>query len=176
MWFGSFSPISVNRLVLKSRVGGKNVRSLVKNLSIFLIYPLKDLTLPKLSWKLSLPLSQSIEHASTLIHGDNNLGLKANEYVVRFTHLCQVLPKIIMHNIVPKAGEFGRAKGCIPILMYCNLTSQGVNLPLMLFNNMTVDNNAHHSLPLGMVLSRLFSHWQVDVQGELFQPSPELLG
>ena len=81
-----------------------------------------------------------------------------------------------MHNIVPKASEFGKAKGCIPILMYCILTSQGVNLPLMLFNIMIVDNSAHHSLPLVMVLSRLFSYWQVDVQGELFQPSPELLG
>ena len=121
-------------------------------------------------------MSQSIEHASTLIHGENNLCLKANEDVVHFTPLCQVLPKIIMHNIVPKAGEFGKAKGCIPILMYCILTSQEVNLPLMLFNIITVDNSAHHSLPLGMVLSRLFSYWQVDVQGELFQPSPELLG
>jgi len=52
--------------------------------------------------------------------------------------------------------------------MYCILPSQPVNLPLMILNIMIVDNNACRSLPFGMVLIRLFSHWQIEIQGELF--------
>jgi len=60
--------------------------------------------------------------------------------------------------------------------MYCILIAQHVNLPLMIFNTMTMDNIVYRSLPFDMVLTRFFSHWQIDIQGELFHSSPEPLG
>jgi len=81
-----------------------------------------------------------------------------------------------MHNIVPEASDFVKARGSITSFMYCILTFQPINLLLIIFNIMTADNITYCSLPFDMVLTRLFSHWYIDIQEKIFQSSPEPLG
>ena len=76
------------------------------------------------------------ESASQLIHNDSNLVLVSNENIFLFTPQCQVIAKIIMHNIVPKSGELNRARGCIPLIFYI-FQSLPVNIPRMIFDQMT---------------------------------------
>jgi len=45
----------------------------------------------------------------------------------------------------------------------------------MIFNIMTTDNVAYHSLLFGKVITRLFSHWHIDIQGGSFQSRPKPL-
>ena len=107
-----YANLSVSGLVIKSRVCGKNVRISWEVLAHVLEILFGGLDLIKITLEnFSYSDGQSIESTSTLIHGDDNPGLKTNENIVHFTPLCQILAKIIMYNIVPKPSELEKAKG-----------------------------------------------------------------
>jgi len=120
-----YTNLFVSGRVLISRLCGKNVCISCEELAHVLEISFGGLDLTKTTLEnFSYSEGQSIESASALIHGDNNTCLKTNENVVHFTLLCQILAKIIIHNIMAIAGEFGKAIGCITSHMYCVLTSQ----------------------------------------------------
>jgi len=83
-----------------------------------------------------------------------------------------VIAKIIMHNIFPKSREFGRARGCTSLLIYCILPSLPVNLPQLIFDIKSAPNIASKSLPFRMLLTLLFRHWGIDLSGEDPTPPP----
>jgi len=65
------------------------------------------------------------EYASILFQNDPNPSLVQNENVFLFTPQCQVIAKIIAHNIIPKSKEFDYARECTSLLIYiyCILSS-----------------------------------------------------
>ena len=91
--------------------------------------------------------------ASRLIHSNSNPCLILDDKVSLLTILCQILAKIIMLNILPKSGEHGKTRGCITLLTYCIMKGFPVNLPKLMFDNMTADNFKYKNLPYGMILT-----------------------
>ena len=106
------------------------------------------------------------------IHNDSSTALLSNDKVFLFTPQCQVIAKIIMHNIIPKSGEFDRARGCISLLIFCVLESLPVNLPSMIFDQMTFLTISAKSLPFGKLLTLLFQFWGTDLSKEDLIPPP----
>ena len=103
------------------------------------------------------PEGETREIASRLLHNYNNPCLTLNDKVLLVMIPSQISAKIIMLNILlPKLGEYGKARGCITLLIYCILRGFPVNLPKLMFDNMTIDNFEHRNLPYGMVLTIFF--------------------
>ena len=114
------------------------------------------------------PEGESHETASMLIHNDGNPYLTLNDKVSLLTIPCQILTKIIMLNILSKSEEYGKAKGCITLLIYCIMRGPPVNLPKLIFDNLIVGNFEHRNLPYGMVLTIFFDFWGVNLSEESF--------
>lgn len=171
-----YANLSVSDYALSSRVNGIDVRMSYDEFADFLGIPYEgyDVLNDSLSMFDHYPEGHSKEFASKLIHKDSNPALVQNKNVHLFTPQCQVIAKIIMHSIVPKAGEFDRARGCATLLIYCILTSLRVNIPKLILDTMTSPNIATKSLPFGMLLTLLFKHWGIDLTSEycLSPPSP----
>jgi len=73
-----------------------------------------------------------------------------------------------MLNILPKSEEYGKARGCITLLIYCILRGFSVNLSKLIFDNITVDNFEYRNLPYIMVLTIFFDFWGVDLSEDPF--------
>jgi len=61
-----------------------------------------------------------------------------------------------MLNILSKFGEYGKARGCITLLIYRIMKGFSVNLLKLMFDNMTANNFEHRNLPYGMILTIFF--------------------
>jgi len=92
--------------------------------------------------------------------------------MINLTPISQILAKIVLHNILPKSGEFSHARGCAPLLIYCLQRGIQVNIPKLILDNMTSDYHMipNRNLPHGMVLSHIFKHYHVDLLKET--PTP----
>ena len=95
--------------------------------------------------------------------------------MIRFHYLiipCQVLAKIIMLNILPKSGKYGKARGCVTLLINCIMSGLSVNLLKLIFDNMTAENFEHKNLPYNMILTIFFEFWGVNFFEEAFVATP----
>lgn len=90
-----------------------------------------------------------------------------NEKVHLFTPQAQVIAKIIFQNLVPKDGEFDRARGCVSILIYCFLAGIPVIIPRLILDQITSANQATttRGLSFGKIFSQLFAHIHIPVAG-----------
>ena len=61
-----------------------------------------------------------------------------------------------MLNIFPQSGEYGKARGCITLLIYCIMKGLSVNLPKLIFDYMTANSFDNKNLPYGMLLTILY--------------------
>ena len=76
-----------------------------------------------------------------------------------------------MLNILPKSENMVKRE-CITLSIYCIMKGFLVNLPKLMFDNMTADNFEHRNLPYGMVLTISFDFWGVDLSEEPFISPP----
>ena len=115
--------------VIQSRVGSVDVSLSVDNLANIL--PLLNERFGIYNEHLNsfefYPKGESREHASILIHKDDNPRLTLNDKVSLPTLPCQILAMIIMFNILPKPGEFSKVRGCIILLIYGIMRGLPVN-------------------------------------------------
>ena len=123
--------MSTKHNTLFSRVGGIYIRISCQEPANFLNISNErfDLLIESLLLFEEYPEGHFKEYASQLIYNDLNSFLVSNENIFLFTFQCQVITKIIMHNILPKSGEFDRVRGGTSLLIYCILQSFLVNLP-----------------------------------------------
>ena len=98
-----------------------------------------------------------------LIQNNDNHRLTLNDKISLLTLPCQSIAKIIMLNILPKSANYGKARGCITLLIYCIMKGLSINLPKLVLDNMTIDNFDNTNLPYSMLLTILFDCWGVDL-------------
>jgi hypothetical protein len=101
-----------------------------------------------------------------------------NEDIFLYTLQAQIIAKVIFYNLVPKTGEFDRARGCVPILIYCILKEIPVNIPLLILSQICASNlcTSVKGLPFGILFTRLFTHWGVLFAGQEPLSPPRPLG
>jgi len=83
--------------------------------------------------------NESYVSASTLLYGNDIPALFENEEVRHFILISQILAKIVLHNILPKSGEFSHARGCAPLLIYYPQKRIKVNIPKLLVDVRTCE-------------------------------------
>jgi hypothetical protein len=160
-----------------SRVYGVDIKMTVKEFASFLDIPATGLKiLPYSLRSFKFPEGHSIESLSECLHGMPVQDMY-NEDIHLYTLQAQILAKIIFHNLVPKSGEFNRARGCVPILIYCFIQGIPVNIPRLIIDQLCASNDTTISkgLPFGMLFTRLFRLWGVPVAGLELIPPPRSL-
>jgi len=106
--------------------------------------------------------------ASHLLYDDDNPGLVRNEEVKHYTLPSQVLAKIVYHNLLSKSGEYSHTRGCSPLLIYCLLRGNKVNISKLIIDFLIFDHLLipSRNLPYGMILTRLFKHFKINLSDE----------
>jgi hypothetical protein len=161
-----------------SRVSGIDIKMSFKEFATFIGTPATGLTIFADSLRsFEFPEGHSIESLSECLHGTPVQDVY-NEDIHLYTLPAQILAKIIFHNLVPKTGEFDRARGCVPILIYCFLQGIPVNIPRLILAQISATNLATTSkgLPFGMLFTRLFTHWGIPLEGQELIKPPGPLG
>jgi hypothetical protein len=171
-----FANLHIEGKFLCSRVHGIDIKMSVKDFADFIGIPATGLKiLPDSLRSFDFPEGHSIESLSECLHGTPVQDMY-NEDIHLYTLPAQILAKIIFHNLVPKTGEFDRARGCVPILIYCFLQGIPVNIPRLILDQIIASNLATSpkGLPFGMLFTRLFTHWGIPFAGQesLKPPSP----
>jgi len=165
--------------VLFSRVNNIDIKMSCDDLADFLNIDNKSLDIfsESLSTFDDIPEDHSGEYASSQIHNDPNPSLFVNENMSLLAHISQVIAKIIVYDSAPSLNEFNHARGCTTFLICCILCFVPTNLPKLIFNIMTGPNLASDSLPFGILLTRLFKHWKIDLSNEVptSHPPPIIL-
>ena len=158
--FKLFMPISLwmKIVVIHSRVGDIDVTLSIDDIAHVLGLSNEgfDIFSEHLNSFYFYPEEESREIASRLLHNNSNSCLTLNDKVSLLTIPYRILSKIIMLNILSKSGEYGKARGCLTLLIYCIMRGFPINLPKLMFDNMTVDNFEHRNLTYSMVLTIFF--------------------